>query len=98
MSDTFEHAELTTSALRFDDGCSGFLRPRLQHFVAIPFQTTDTEGSQGWMSLRLETSQELDGGTSNTRGWVFQERLLLRRILTFTNKTKYFECRSVTRS
>ncbi len=41
-----------------------------------------------WTPLDLA----LDGSTYNTRGWTFQERLLSRRCLYFTETQIFFEC------
>lgn len=96
MSGTFQHAELAISALRSEDGYSGFLGPRLGQAVKIPFQKRNYEEAQGCISLRLGIhSFEVEYGALNRRGWIFQERILPRRILYFSNKTTYFECQSL---
>jgi hypothetical protein len=96
MSGTFQHAELAISALRSEDGYSGFLGSRRGQAVVIPFRKTNQEKAQGCISLRLGTSSfELEYGALNRRGWIFQERILPRRILSFSNKTTYFECQSL---
>ena len=38
-------------------------------------------------------SRQLSNSTWNTRAWTFQERILSRRCLIFTNRQVYFDCR-----
>lgn len=98
MSSTFQHAEIAISALRSEDGSSGFLGPRYEESVAIPFRKTAKKKIEGSILLRLGVSSfELEYGALNRRGWIFQERILPRRILSFSNKTTYFECQSLIR-
>ena len=69
MAEIYEHAEVVVSALRSDDGYSGFLGPRIPHIVAHPFQTTGQEKTQGCIFFRLSaSSSELERGPLNQRG------------------------------
>jgi Heterokaryon incompatibility protein (HET) len=57
----------------------------LPHLVEIP-------GTGLYLTYRLPLNSIVDDSTYNTRGWTFQERLLSRRCLFFTDTQVFFEC------
>ena len=101
MNEIYGSAYLTIAATSAISSTEGFLRRPQEVACSIPFYgDSDTEpafclsltgmlngGNQGsWMDS-IETSRW------NTRGWTFQERLLSKRVLHFTTRKLFWECR-----
>jgi Heterokaryon incompatibility protein (HET) len=55
--------------------------------------TTDFAGEI--VAHTTDFGDDVDFGHLNSRGWVFQERMLARRVLHFTRNQIYWECRSL---
>ena len=101
MNEIYGSAYLTIAATSAISSTEGFLRRSQEMACSIPFYgETRTEsafcltitemlggGNQGsWMD-NIETARW------NTRGWTFQERLLSKRVLHFTARKIFWECR-----
>ena len=101
MNEIYGSAYLTIAATSAISSTEGFLRRSQEMACSIPFHgesrtepafsLTITEmlggGDQGsWMD-NIETARW------NTRGWTFQERLLSKRVLHFTARKIFWECR-----
>lgn len=101
MNEIYGSAYLTIAATSAISSIEGFLQRSQEMACSIPiygdtriepaFYLTLTEmlggGNQGsWMDS-IETARW------NTRGWTFQERLLSKRVLHFTARKIFWECR-----
>ncbi|KAF1929537.1 HET-domain-containing protein [Didymella exigua CBS 183.55] len=106
MSEVYSNASLTLAAMRASQCTEGFLQPRTgSNHILIKFN--DDEGaftlyfeySDDTMSpgapastidgfpLRYERDEPM-----MSRGWCFQERVLARRTIHFTQRQMYWEC------
>ena len=101
MNDIYGSAYLTIAATSAISSTEGFLRRSQEMACSIPFYgDTRTEpagclfltempdgGDHGSWNDNIETARW------NTRGWTFQERLLSKRVLHFTARKIFWECR-----
>ena len=101
MNDVYGSAYLTIAATSAVSSTDGFLRRPQDIASCIPFyRDTQAEpvghlflahrrmgGDQGSWFSNIETARW------NTRGWTLQERLLSRRVLHFTERKMFWECR-----
>lgn len=91
MDSVYVNASLTIAAASGDNadyGLPGMRRPR-------KFQQLREEISDVTLALPLPRFDELNMGDTlawNTRGWTFQEKVLSRRLLIFTDFQVYFRC------
>jgi hypothetical protein len=100
MADYFQQALLTIAATSGSEDC-GLVPPKVilpPRIARLPYR--DSSGSQqGFFyvySYNKEVDRQYESFVRNsellTRGWVFQEWLLSRRILYFTPAGAFFEC------
>jgi hypothetical protein len=91
MSRIYANAVVTIAASAAENAAQGFLCHR-------PYQDT-AFGTNSAMRIRRDLHHSGGAITGsvvlNTRGWVFQERLLSRRILHFEREEVIWECRTV---
>ena len=101
MNGIYGSAYLTIAATSAISSTEGFLRRSQEMACSIAvYEATRTE-----LAFRLTLTEMLDGGNQgswmdsiekarwNTRGWTFQERLLSKRVLHFTARKIFWECR-----
>ncbi len=102
MNDVYGSAYLTISATSAVSSTDGFLKRSQDMVSSIPYYKDvgaesagrfflaymQTGGDQGSWSSNIETTRW------NTRGWTFQERLLSKRLLHFTERKVFWECRA----
>ncbi len=100
MNDVYGSAYLTIAATSTGSSTDGFLKRPQEIVSSIPcYKEASVEpagrllvaymrmgGDQGSWFSSIETARW------NTRGWTFQERLLSRRILHFTERKFFWEC------
>lgn len=101
MASIYEHAFLTISATSSENGCSMFsaISPD-----SLGIKVTEINGEAVFARKRLMHpcdaltyfEEEDLSGTLLTRAWVFQERLLSRRFIHFTEDEIFWECRECT--
>ncbi|PVH80857.1 HET-domain-containing protein, partial [Cadophora sp. DSE1049] len=98
MGQVYECCIVNIAATGFDDGAKGFFVDRRAEIVR-PFKVK-SEGNeyvkQGdfhlvWASKWYE---EVLSAPLNSRGWVFQERLLSPRVLSFGAREVFWECKA----
>lgn len=89
MSHIYANATITIAAAAAADDMRGFLGQR-HHLNSPVLHSTD-----GLIKIRRDIHRDLsEPGRLMTRAWVFQERLLSRRILYFEEHEMVWECRS----
>ncbi|RYP91357.1 hypothetical protein DL770_002497 [Monosporascus sp. CRB-9-2] len=91
MDRIYAEAALTIVAAGGDDANAGIsgLHPGSRN---IRQQTARYSAEFTLVSLLPDWQGVVDGSTWNSRGWTYQERVLSRRCLFFTNDTVYFHC------
>ncbi|KAF4454939.1 HET-domain-containing protein [Fusarium austroafricanum] len=103
MGQYYEHALFTISAIGSvsqDTPSPGFLKARLpKSLVRLPFRQNGTRQGSVYLYKRekkdyMSFHADVEASELNSRGWVFQERLLSKRIIYFTNEESFLECRS----
>jgi hypothetical protein len=78
-----------TSARNFNEG---FLLPRPDRACIQLPRVSDSVGSL-WLCETVDNFRaDVEEGPVNQRGWVFQERVLSRRVIYFASNQTYFEC------
>ncbi|KAF1850450.1 uncharacterized protein K460DRAFT_390954 [Cucurbitaria berberidis CBS 394.84] len=99
MEDVFSFANVTLSATCSSGVKDGFIRPdSIQNFrrrTAYPldFITRDRERTRFYLCDAIDDfKRDVEDSELSTRGWVFQERALSRRIIHFTKTQLYWEC------
>lgn len=89
MEDVFSSAYVTIAATSATSSTDGFLGNRGTR-PCVTFQTPD---GPVYLSQAIDDFRtDVEKGILNTRGWVFQERALSRRIIHFTSTQIYWEC------
>lgn len=86
----YDHALLTiiaASGENCSDGIAG-----IQGTPRIPLQALIRVDGVEFASVHVKEHRFIDRSTWNTRGWTFQENMLSRRTLTFTNNLVTFAC------
>ncbi|RDW63392.1 hypothetical protein BP6252_10937 [Coleophoma cylindrospora] len=84
-----------TGSISSDDGC--FKERDIRGFVDCTVQDSKSSSTLHLcMCNGLETSfnNQVNAGPLNARAWVFQERLLSRRVLHFASKMIFWECQT----
>ncbi|RYP49459.1 hypothetical protein DL769_011068 [Monosporascus sp. CRB-8-3] len=91
MDRIYAEAALTIVAAGGDDANAGIsgLHPGSRN---IRQQTARYSSELTLLSLLPDWQGAVGGSTWNSRGWTYQERVLSRRCLFFTNDTVYFHC------
>ena len=101
MNDIYGSAYLTIAATSAISSTEGFLRRSQEMACSIPLYGDTRTEPAGCLFL----TEMPDGGDQgswidniekarwNTRGWTFQERLLSKRVLHFTARKIFWECR-----
>jgi hypothetical protein len=95
MGSVYANAYVTIAATSAVDGSGGLdsIRP-MSNWIKFPCDGTDEGKGYMWFTDASWTSQtDLDEAPLNTRGWVFQEKILPRRIIHFASSQVYWECK-----
>jgi hypothetical protein len=95
MGSVYANAYVTIAATSAVDGSGGLdsIRP-ISNWIKFPCDGTDEGKGYMWFTDASWTSQtDLDEAPLNTRGWVFQEKTLSRRIIHFASSQVYWECK-----
>jgi hypothetical protein len=99
MGAIYANSYFTIAATAAKDSGEAFLSPRTLSRVSVPFRRSATSESEGTVyfrqlsdSLRDHQEYVLDSPLQK-RAWVLQEMLLSRRIVHFSSKQIYWECR-----
>ena len=95
MGSVYANAYLTLAATSSTDGSGGLngVRPDI-NWTKFPCDGTDRTKGYMWCTDASWTSHEdLDYAPLNSRGWVFQEKILSRRIIHFASSQVYWECK-----
>jgi len=95
MGNIYANAYVTIAATWAADGNDGLdsIRPPCQWFK-VPFDGNDEKKGYTWFTDGTWTSEtDLDDAPLNTRGWVFQEKTLSRRIVHYAASQVYWECK-----
>lgn len=106
MHNVYRNAFVTLAATSAQSSQDGFAHrsPSECRPAQVPFYNPETRSIEGIFYLAPRLSHWLDndfdkyveGSVWNTRGWTFQERLLSRRVLHFSETVVVFECRAGT--
>ncbi|OHE92059.1 hypothetical protein CORC01_12640 [Colletotrichum orchidophilum] len=95
MDDIYRGASFTIVSANGEDanarlsGIEGVERTKKQH-------TTEYSKDLTLLSLVPDFEDGVEKIYWNSRGWTYQERLLSRRLITFTDNTVYFQCGQMT--
>jgi len=95
MGSIYANAYLTIAATSSTDGSGGLngVRPE-SNWTKFPCDGTDRTKGYMWCTDASWTSYgDLDYAPLNSRGWVFQEKILSRRIIHFAASQVYWECK-----
>jgi hypothetical protein len=104
MGRRYEDAIMTISATGADSDEEGCLIERegqlaSQAVVARPYEPIKGETGLFYISKPFGSLVDaLEKSYWNTRGWIYQERILSRRTLHFTKTQVYWECQTETRA
>lgn len=101
MNEVYGSAHLTVAATSAMSSTDGFLKRSVDTACSIPYYKDIHGDPAGYLFLAYmqmggdqgSWSDNVDNSRWNTRGWTFQERLLSRRVLHFTNRKIFWECR-----
>ncbi|KAK5676825.1 hypothetical protein LTS10_010589 [Elasticomyces elasticus] len=89
----YENAYLTIAATSAENGDGGLEGQRPQSdWVCFPCSNNVQEGHVWFTNAQWTAETDLDYSPLNRRGWVFQERLLSRRVIHFAASEVYWEC------
>lgn len=98
----YSHAVMNLSAAAAGGGGEGMIRDRYPFFFApltIPFATTGNDSPRyapvSVTFFKDERRECIDDARIYSRGWVFQERMLARRVLHFASDQVYWECHAL---
>ncbi|EED13191.1 conserved hypothetical protein [Talaromyces stipitatus ATCC 10500] len=88
---TFGNAFLTVQAARAASVHDGFLSPRVdtEETPEIPYPSIGTDGSRVFVRTKIYYYSD---GPTFSRAWCYEESVLPRRILTYTNELIKFRC------
>jgi hypothetical protein len=90
MEKVYSMAYCTLAATSAQDSNIGFLRRRPQRRHHLINRTAH---APFYVCEPIDKfSRDVEKGILNSRGWVFQERCLSRRIIHFTDTQTYWEC------
>jgi len=95
MGGIYMNAYITIAATSATDGTGGLdsIRPQ-RNWIKFPCDGSDEVKGYMWFSDASWTAQtDLLDAPLNTRGWVFQEKMLSRRIIHYTASQVYWQCR-----
>ncbi|KAK3365564.1 heterokaryon incompatibility protein-domain-containing protein, partial [Lasiosphaeria ovina] len=92
MGDIYEQAVVTIVAAAGDSGAHGL--PGVRDTPRVLYQNI-TIGDQSLSVASTNVSTRIQQSRWNTRGWTYQESLLSRRRLVFTDSQVYFQCHSM---
>jgi len=95
MGSIYANAYITLAATSAADGNGGLdsVRPSF-NWVKFPCHGSDeTQGYMWFTDASWTFKTDLDEAPLNTRGWVFQEKILSQRIIHFASSQVYWECR-----
>jgi hypothetical protein len=95
MGTVYANAYITLAATWAADGSGGLdsIRP-LSNWIEFPCDGSDEAKGHMWFTDASWTSQtDLDDAPLNTRAWVFQEKIISRRIIHFASSQVYWECK-----
>ena len=100
MANVYSGAACTIAATASDSGDGGCFHDRVTSAlnpVKIGVSSFNDSSDSGCIYIRRDDAfdfeRHIDRAPLNKRGWVFQERLLSRRILHFGADMMYWECR-----
>jgi hypothetical protein len=82
MHEIYRHADLNISATAANDGFGGLFQKR-NPLVLYPCTSSRRVGLVAFTSPLIRFTLEVLQGPVNRRSWVFQERMLARRVLHF---------------
>jgi len=94
MCAVYEHAYLTIVATSADSH-EGFLKRTPSRLIVMPFPISAALNGVFYIDPdpRNVIYDLVESSKWNKRGWTFQERVLSPRLLHFTKKAVYFECK-----
>lgn len=92
MNTIYEHSELTIVAAAGDDPSHGL--PGVRGNSRRPYPSVTVQDTM-LVPLLSNTVHEIKTSPWNGRGWTYQEALLSRRCLIFTDSQAYFQCRGM---
>ena len=99
MEDVFSSANVTLSATCSSGVTEGFIKPdsvqNCRRRIAYPldFVMENKETTRLYLCPAIDDfKRDVEEAELSTRGWVFQERALSRRIIHFTKTQLYWEC------
>ncbi|KAF5010364.1 hypothetical protein FDECE_3480 [Fusarium decemcellulare] len=95
MDSIFKLAEFVIVAASGSDAFAGL--PGLYGTKRSSWQTSETIDGVELITIQQDAQQALHNSIWNTRGWTFQEFVLARRSLVFTDSQIYWCCRAGTR-
>jgi hypothetical protein len=97
MGDVYGCATIVISAIVSEDGFSGFLRQRDTKSVRVSYRETIADPGTGFIYFRSPKTDftVLNKCALNNRAWVWQERILAPRLLSFAKDQIIWECREL---
>ena len=98
MADVYGSAHLTIAATSAKSSTDGFLKRPQVTAASIPYHVDTCTEPAGCLVITYEPERDswyssIEMTRWNTRGWTFQERLLSKRVLHFTARRLFWECR-----
>ena len=98
MADVYGSAHLTIAATSAESSTDGFLKRPPLRAASIPYYVDTCTEPAGYLVVTYEPKEDswyssIEMARWNTRGWTFQERLLSKRVLHFTARRLFWECR-----
>lgn len=102
MHTFYSRAVLNLSATAAESGIDGMMYHRYPSTVVpltLQMAKSDVGGDEvpqgNLIFFRDDWRSSIQGARINTRGWVFQERMLAQRVLHFARDQVYWECQSL---
>ena len=90
MGDIYNNATLTIAVVGASKVAEGFLRPKAQISVQIPYRCPD--GTMGSVRVAPQRTVDLWQESLFTRAWCLQENLLSPRLLLYTDTEVVWQC------